>query len=58
MAPGLSDTELLHILTREFDLTPAGIADRLHLKQPIYQETAAYGHFGRNGFPWEELNLS
>ncbi|MBN2509759.1 MAG: methionine adenosyltransferase [Spirochaetales bacterium] len=36
-----------------FDLTPAGIIRTLDLKKPIYQETAAYGHFGRPGFTWE-----
>lgn len=39
------------------NLTPKGIIQRLNLRRPIYQPTAAYGHFGRDGFPWEELNL-
>lgn len=39
-----------------FDLTPAGIIRTLDLKRPIYQATAAYGHFGRPEFPWESLN--
>lgn len=39
-----------------FDLTPAGIIKQLDLKRPIYKATAAYGHFGRAGFPWEETN--
>jgi S-adenosylmethionine synthetase len=39
------------------DLTPIGIINRLDLRKPIYQETAAYGHFGRNQFPWEQLDL-
>ena len=39
-----------------FDLRPGAIVRDLNLKQPIYRRTAAYGHFGRDGFPWEELN--
>ena len=41
------------------DLTPKGIIDRLILRRPIYQRTAAYGHFGREeeGFTWEKLDL-
>ncbi|MCW8994998.1 MAG: methionine adenosyltransferase domain-containing protein, partial [Psychromonas sp.] len=40
-------------------LTPKGIIDRLKLRRPIYQKTAAYGHFGRteNEFSWEQLDL-
>jgi len=36
-----------------FDLRPAAIIRDLDLKRPIYRRTAAYGHFGREGFPWE-----
>lgn len=39
-----------------FNLTPAGIIKTLDLKRPIYRDTAAYGHFGRAGFPWEALD--
>ncbi|MCD6122127.1 MAG: methionine adenosyltransferase [Spirochaetales bacterium] len=39
-----------------FDFTPAGIINTLDLKRPIYQETAAYGHFGRNSFTWERTD--
>lgn len=39
-----------------FDCTPAGIIKTLNLKQPIYQKTASYGHFGREGFPWEKTD--
>lgn len=39
------------------DMTPLGIINRLDLRRPIYQETAAYGHFGRIQFPWEQLDL-
>lgn len=40
-------------VTKEFDFRPAAIIERLDLKKPIYRRTAAYGHFGRPGFPWE-----
>ena len=39
---------------RQLDLTVAGILDGLKLRRPIYEKTAAYGHFGRDGFPWEK----
>jgi len=39
-----------------FDLTPAGIIKTLDLYRPIYQETASYGHFGRNQFSWEKTD--
>lgn len=48
--------ELLVALVREFfDLRPYGLIKMLDLIQPIYRETAAYGHFGREQFPWEKL---
>jgi len=39
-----------------FDLTPGGIVRTLDLLRPIYQATAAYGHFGRDSFPWEKTD--
>lgn len=39
-----------------FDCTPAGISEALKLRNPIYQPTASYGHFGRGGFPWENTD--
>ncbi|MEI7741021.1 MAG: methionine adenosyltransferase [bacterium] len=39
----------------EFDFKPRAIIERLDLRRPIYQKTSAYGHFGREGFPWEAL---
>lgn len=39
-----------------FDMSPAGIIKTLDLKRPIYRQTAAYGHFGRPEFPWEQTN--
>ncbi len=52
------DAEIVRLVRASFDLTPSGIIETLDLKRPIYQPTAAYGHFGREneGFPWEERN--
>jgi S-adenosylmethionine synthetase len=44
-------------IRKNIDLTPAGIIKRLNLRRPIYRATAAYGHFGRPEFPWEQLEL-
>lgn len=54
----VSETSLRRAVQRTFDLTPAGIIRDLKLRRPIYQQTAAYGHFGRDeeGFTWEELD--
>ena len=49
-----SDAELLRIMKKNFDLRPCVIVKKLNLKRPIYQKTAAYGHFGRAEFPWEQ----
>jgi S-adenosylmethionine synthetase len=51
------DAEISRLLRCEFDLTPAGIIDRLDLLRPIYGPSAAYGHFGRDDvtFPWEAV---
>ncbi|XP_070772071.1 S-adenosylmethionine synthase [Enoplosus armatus] len=48
-----SESELLHIVNKNFDLRPGVIVRELNLKRPIYQETASYGHFGRSEFTWE-----
>ncbi len=54
----LSDEELTDIIRKHFDLRPAGIIKTLDLRRPIYKQTAAYGHFGRNDLdlPWERLD--
>ena len=54
----LSDTELVEIVRENFDLRPAGIIKMLDLRRPIYKQTSAYGHFGRNDLdlPWEKLD--
>lgn len=44
------------VIREVFDLTPHGILNTLDLKRPIYQETASYGHFGRDIFPWEKTD--
>ena len=54
----LSETKLVDIIRENFDLRPAGIIKMLDLRRPIYKQTAAYGHFGRNDLdlPWEKLD--
>lgn len=54
----LSDEKLVEIIRENFDLRPAGIIKMLDLRRPIYKQTAAYGHFGRNDLklPWEALD--
>ncbi|MDE6063482.1 MAG: methionine adenosyltransferase [Lachnospiraceae bacterium] len=54
----LSELELVKIVRENFDLRPAGIIKMLDLRRPIYKQTAAYGHFGRNDLdlPWEKLD--
>ena len=51
----VDNSRLVSLIREHFDLTPAGIIDRLKLRRPIYKNTAAYGHFGREeeGFTWE-----
>ncbi|KAM3874244.1 methionine adenosyltransferase II, alpha-like [Diretmus argenteus] len=50
----MDEDELLQIVQKNFDLRPGVIVQELGLKQPIYQATACYGHFGREEFPWEK----
>ena len=54
----LSNESLVEIIRSKFDLRPAGIIKMLDLRRPIYKQTAAYGHFGRNDLdlPWERLD--
>ena len=54
----LSSEKLVEIIRENFDLRPAGIIKMLDLRRPIYKQTAAYGHFGRNDLdlPWEKLD--
>lgn len=53
----IADSEIAKMIQKEVDLTPAGIISRLDLKRPIYRNTSSYGHFGRNEFSWEKLDL-
>lgn len=54
----LTDEKLTEIIRENFDLRPAGIIKMLDLRRPIYKQTAAYGHFGRNDLdlPWEKTD--
>ncbi|MCR5791426.1 MAG: methionine adenosyltransferase [Lachnospiraceae bacterium] len=54
----LPEERIVEIIRENFDLRPAGIIKMLDLRRPIYKQTAAYGHFGRNdlNLPWEALN--
>lgn len=55
----IPDSEISKMISKEVDLTPKGIIERLRLQRPIYQKTSAYGHFGRteDEFTWEKLDL-
>lgn len=54
----IADDKLVDIVRENFDLRPAGIIKMLDLRRPIYKQTAAYGHFGRNDLdlPWEKVD--
>ena len=56
---GVIDDDLLAKVVREvFDLRPKAIIDHLHLAAPIYRKTSNYGHFGKEGFSWEETDMT
>jgi len=52
----VSDDKLTSLVRKHFDLTPRGIIESLKLRRPIYRKTAAYGHFGRGDFAWEQTD--
>ena len=52
----IPDDRLVSIIRKTFDLRPYGLIEMLNLKRPIYQPTASYGHFGREEFPWEQID--
>ncbi|KTD03605.1 methionine adenosyltransferase [Fluoribacter gormanii] len=52
----LSDDEIIELINSHFDLTPQGIIEYHDLLRPIYKQTATYGHYGRENFPWERLD--
>ena len=56
----ISEEKIVHLVNENFDLTPYGIMNMLDLLQPIYEKSAAYGHFGREdeAFPWEKTDRS
>ncbi|MBQ3389005.1 MAG: methionine adenosyltransferase [Thermoguttaceae bacterium] len=56
----IPEEELIELVKRHFDMTPAGIIDTLNLRRPIYAKTSSGGHFGRNDpdFTWEQTNLA
>lgn len=49
----VDEGRIVECIREVFPLTPKGIIEHLDLRRPIYRPTAAYGHFGRDGFPWE-----
>jgi len=52
----ISDDDILRRVTQHFDLRPGVIIKELGLQRPLYKKTAAYGHFGRKEFPWEDTS--
>ncbi|HAK87456.1 MAG: methionine adenosyltransferase [Nitrospirae bacterium GWB2_47_37] len=56
----MDEKEISKLIVKNFDMTPKGIIEKLDLRRPIYKQTAAYGHFGRNedGFTWEKTNMA
>ncbi len=54
----LSDEELAKIVRENFDFRPLAIIEKLGLRRPIFKKTAAYGHFGREEFPWEKTDMA
>ena len=53
----ISNNDMEKLLAETFDMRPKAIIDKLGLQSPIYRQTAAYGHFGRQGFPWEQTDM-
>ncbi|MBL4857146.1 methionine adenosyltransferase [Idiomarina loihiensis] len=51
-----SEEQLIALVRRHFDLRPYGLIKMLDLERPIYKQTAAYGHFGRDNLPWEQTD--
>lgn len=54
----LKDSDLADIIVKEFDLRPAAIIEKLGLKNPVFFDTASYGHFGRENFAWEKTDAT
>jgi S-adenosylmethionine synthetase len=54
----LPDETLSKLVRKVFPLSPGGIIDHLKLREPNYSKTAAYGHFGRDEFTWEQVDAT
>ena len=54
----VAEEKIYQLLMDNLDLRPSAIIDRLDLRRPIYSQTAAYGHFGKAGLPWEQCDLA
>lgn len=54
----ISDGEIEKIVDETFDLRPHGIIEKLSLRTPLYAKTSNYGHFGKDGLPWEETDMA
>lgn len=54
----IDDDSLAKVVREVFDLRPKAIIDKLHLASPIYRKTSNYGHFGKEGFSWEETDMT
>ena len=53
----IAGEEIVELIRKNFDLTPKGIIEKLDLRKPVFRDTAAYGHFGRDQFSWEKLDM-
>ena len=53
----IAGEEIVELIRKNFDLTPKGIIEKLDLRKPVFRDTAAYGHFGREQFTWEKLDM-
>ncbi|MEG1711183.1 MAG: methionine adenosyltransferase [Clostridia bacterium] len=54
----IDDNSMIKLIRKHFDLRPASIIEKLNLRRPIYEATAAYGHFGREEFSWEQTDMA
>ncbi len=54
----VSEEKIARAIAENFDLRPAAIIEKLGLRRPIFKQTAAYGHFGRDAFPWEKTDMA
>ncbi len=52
------EEKIVRAVEENFDLRPAAIIEKLGLRKPIFKQTAAYGHFGRDAFPWEKTDMA